>query len=424
MVNLTTASKTDVETYVNRTVGISNRTRPMRQSYFIPWNNPHNVITKQTSDDTLFVLQCVIFPIITLFGSTGNIMSLVILIQKKLRNSTGVILIAITIADLSFLITNMARKSSCIISLIDEYVEEIYTATIFGPLFFVITSFSRISAWLVVLVSIERVIAVTFPMKIKIWVSKERMLMAVIVIYILTFIFLSPIAFQYTVGSMFNRRTNTTSYFISTSQFYSSYEDILTIHNEILGTVLFRYLPVFLTMLFNLIIIINLQRRSLRRKGMTTSKTDNKSEDKITRMLLIISAVCLLCTTPGSLLLLVSRFVDGFEFFGKYHNIFVVFSDLSLLLSMINSSVNFIIYMVCNKQFSEAYKKIFCRCGFISTMRKHKPTTTETSKVTTITTVGSTSTKEKISSFVPEETYTCDEKSKDQIRYSPTTEDI
>ncbi|VDI13700.1 Hypothetical predicted protein [Mytilus galloprovincialis] len=423
MENVTTTSKTEVETYVNTSVGISNRTSPVRQSYLIPWNNPHNVITQQTSDDILFVLQCIIFPIITLFGSTGNIMSLVILIQKKLRNSTGVILIAITFADLCFLITNMTRKSSCLISLIDEYAEEIYTATIFGPLFFVITSFSRVSAWLVVLVSIERVIAVTFPLKIKVWVSKQRMIMAVIVIYILTFVFLSPIAFQYKVGSMFSRRTNTTSYFISTSEFYSSYEDILTVHNEILGTVLFRYLPVFLTMLFNLIIIINLQRRSLRRKAMTSSKTDSKSEDKITRMLLIISAVCLICTTPGSLLLLVSRFVDGFEFFGKYHNIFVVFSDLSLLLSMINSSVNFIIYMVCNKQFSEAYTTIFCRCGSISTMRKHKPTMTETSKGTTITTVGSTTTNEKIPPFVPDETFTCDEISKDHIGCSPTTED-
>ena len=41
---------------------------------------------------------------------------------------------------------------------------------------------------------------------------------------------------------------------------------------------------------------------------------------------------------------------------------------------MINSSVNFIIYMVFNKQFADVYRRIFCECKFISTTHKRKST--------------------------------------------------
>jgi hypothetical protein len=51
--------------------------------------------------------------------------------------------------------------------------------------------------------------------------------------------------------------------------------------------------------------------------------------------------------------------------------------SISTLLTMINSSVNFIIYMVFNKQFSDVYRRIFCECRFISMMHKRKPKQTE-----------------------------------------------
>lgn len=353
--------------------------KSVQRTYMIPWNNPANVISKKTADDLLFVNECILFPIITLFGSSGNIMSLVILLQRKLRNSTGLILIGLAIADLCYLITNMIRKSSCIISRIDEFAEDKFTATIFSPIFYVITSFSRVSSWLVVLISIERLIAVAFPMKIKLWVSTKRMIVSVTLIYILVFFLVSPLAAQYTLGTFFNSRTNTTIYRITNSKFYNENKDILALHNEFLATLLLRHFPVILVMLFNLMIIIILQRRNMWRKktDVKKAKSDDKTQARITRMLLIIAGICLLCTAPGSIFLLVYRLVDGFELFGKYHNIFLVCSGISTLLTMINSSVNFIIYMVFNKQFADVYRRIFCECRFISMMHKRKPKQTE-----------------------------------------------
>jgi len=245
--------------------------KSVQRTYMIPWNNPANVISKKTADDLLFVNECILFPIIALFDSCGNIMSLVILLQRKLRNSTGVILIALAIVGLCYLITNMIRKSSCIIGRIDEFAEDKFTATIFSPIFYVITSFSRVSSWLVVLISIERLIAVAFPMKIKLWVSTTRMIVSVTLIYILVFFILSPIAAQYTRGTFFSSRTNTTTYRITNSKFYNENKDILALHNEFLATLLLRHFPVILVMLFNLIIIVIMQKRNMWRK-----KTDVK----------------------------------------------------------------------------------------------------------------------------------------------------
>ncbi|KAK3106510.1 hypothetical protein FSP39_021445 [Pinctada imbricata] len=337
----------------------------------IPWDNPFNIMTKESSDEAVFVMQCVLLPILTVWGVVGNVLSLIVLLHKKLRSSTGVILVGLALADLLSLLSNMIRKSTGIIGEFDMNFADKYKAMMFGPIFYLKTSFDRISVWLVVLISIERFLAVSFPLKIKIWVSKARMFIAVVTIYILTLASLSPIAAQYTTGTLHNPRTNSTTYFIKPSQFYFNNIDFLKIHNEIFGIAVFRYIPVILVILFNSVIMVSLQRRAKWRSKKSSLKSKDEAQAKITRMLLIVSLVCLICTTPGAIFILYSQIDPDFVFMGKYHNFFLVISDMCMLLEVINSSANFVIYMLCNEQFYQVYKKMFC--SWIKKARPSKP---------------------------------------------------
>ena len=201
--------------------------------------------------------------------------------------------------------------------------------------------------------------AVAFPMKIKLWVSTTRMIVSVTLICILVFFISNAIAAHYTRGTFFNSRTNTTTYRTQ------------TVNSKKKIKIFWRYTTSFWQRYFCVIslsclsscstwsYIVILQRRNVWRKktDVKKAKSDDKTQTRITRMLLIIAGICLLCTAPGSIFLLAYRLVDGFELFGKCHNIFLVRSGISTLLTMINSSVNFIIYMVFNKQFAEVYRR-------------------------------------------------------------------
>lgn len=318
-------------------------------------------MTKAVSDDITYCLQCIVFPILTTFGLLGSGLSLLVLLQRKIRNSTtSIVLIGLAISDFCFLVTNMARKSTCIIKQYDQLAADTFNAKAFGPLFYTKTAFSRVSTLLVVLISVERLIAVAFPLQVRSLVTKPRMILAVVSCFIIPFAFCAALPPQYTYTYIRGRP------YIAQTEFALDNVDSLKIYNEYFLVISLRYIPVILVMILNAAIIVLFKRsRKFQSKNAGSSERElarQQEERKLTRMLLAVALIFLICLLPGDIVLLISGINTKFSFFGTYHNFFLVISDLSLLFEIVNSSINFIIYMVLNKLFFETYKSLFCRC--------------------------------------------------------------
>lgn len=364
-------------------------------------------MTKETSDDITYCLQCIVFPILTIFGLLGTSLSLVVLLQKKLRSSTtSVVLIGLAISDFCFLITNMARKSTCIIRQYDNLAADTYNAMAFGGLFYTKTAFSRVSTLLVVLISFERLIAVALPLQVRSLITKPRMIVAVIICYIIPFAFCAALPPQYTYTIIRGRP------YIAQTQFSLINADSLKIYNEYFLTISLRYIPVILVLILNTVIVILFKRsRKFQNKQVVKSEADRvrqEQERKLTRMLLSVALIFLVCLLPGDFVLLISGINSKFSFFGTYHNFFLVISDLSLLFEIINSSINFIIYMVLNKLFFETYQSLFCRC-FQGCIARSKTTSDNTKSAATKTTPAGESDKNQDLKYLQSEIEKIDE---------------
>ncbi|XP_060593371.1 allatostatin-A receptor-like [Ruditapes philippinarum] len=341
---------------------------------YFPWDNPQNIMTKEMSDDITSTLQCYVFPVVTIVGIIGCLLSLIVLLQKKLRNSTTtIVLVGLAFSDMLFLVTNFIRKSTCIIRQYDELLADEINATTFYYMFYMKTAFSRVSTLLVVLISVERLIAVAFPLKVKQIVTKQRMMAAVVFLYVLVFGSLAGLPPQYTYTYIRGKP------YISQTKFATENAEPLKIYNEYFLPIAFRYIPVLIVLTLNITIITILSQSQRFQKNVSSQDPKRREEQrKITRMLLSVAIIFLICLLPGDLLLLISSIVDGFEFFGTYHNLFLVLSDICLLFEMVNSSVNFITYMVLNRNFFDTYVSLFCGC--LRTIRAGKMTSSGTQK--------------------------------------------
>lgn len=227
-------------------------------------------MTKQTSDDITFCLQCIVFPVLTIFGLVGSGLSLIILLQMKVRNSTtSIVLIGLSISDFCFLITNMARKSTCIIRQYDKLAADTFNAMSFSGLFYTKTAFSRVSTLLVVLISVERLTAVAFPLQVRSLITKPRMIAAVIVCYIIPFAFCAGLPPQYTYTFIRGRP------YIAQTPFALDNVDSLKIYNEYFLVISLRYIPVILVIILNTLIIILFKRsRQFQNKQAGSSETE------------------------------------------------------------------------------------------------------------------------------------------------------
>ncbi|XP_052778098.1 galanin receptor 2a-like [Mya arenaria] len=349
---------------------------------YFPWANPQNIMTQDKSDDITSFLQCYIFPILTVFGITGNAMSLAVLLQKKMRGSTTtVLLIGLACSDILFLVFNAVRKSTGIIEKFDQEAADTLNATTFYYMFYLKTAFSRVSTVLVVAISVERFIAVAFPFKVKTIVTKTTVTAAVALSYVVTLGFLAVLPPQYTFTYIRGKA------YISQTPFALNNVEPLQVYNEYFLPIAFRHIPVAMVLLINGAIIILLRQSSQFQKRMST-KDDKRKDDqrRITRTLLTVAIVFLLCLLPGDIFLISSLVVDGFQFFGTYHNLFLALSDICLMFEMINGCLNFVIYMVMNRKFYDEYVRLFCCCSerFLSTDGTLQKSTSRRTTQTTV----------------------------------------
>ncbi|KAL3868859.1 hypothetical protein ACJMK2_041616 [Sinanodonta woodiana] len=319
----------------------------------------------KVTDEIIFVTECFLSPIISFIGLIGNVFSIAVLLHTKIRTTTSVCLAALAVSNSLFLITNTLWKSSGIIKRFDIMLYYEYYAYGFSVLFYMKTSFSRISSWLIVAIASEKMVAVTFPLKVKNFFTIKNMLIFVVIISTLTFLFLSPLCLKYTVGYMYDRRLKTVRAYLNETDYYRENRNLFDNYINYFLVIAFRYLPMALVVVINTQIgTALLKNRRSRQMAFPNNKKFAVSEEehRITIVLVTVVTSFIICLLPGNIHVAVTMAVDGYNLYGKFQNLYIAMGNISLLLEVVNSSVIFFIYMTTSKQFIKTFKLIFCRC--------------------------------------------------------------
>ncbi|KAK6190514.1 hypothetical protein SNE40_002369 [Patella caerulea] len=349
------------------------------------WNNTVNISTDVLNNDVIYeevvskevvqkltvVFVMIFTPLFAFFGSLGNILSLVVLVQNRMRNPTNFLLAALAISDLLFLIHSFIFSFIFIYKSRDPIGGENLRRTTYpyiGAYGSIVTG--RITTWLTTLLSFERFIAVRFPMRVRFLCRKQNTCIAIAVVYIVTLVAFVPFPLKYRIQYQPN------SSLVILNRTALGYNlKFCAIYGTLLN-ILFRFLPILLLILLNIAIILAIKKTWNMRR--LISKNSNHcttyEQNRITMMLLTVSMVFLVCILPGALNSLATKVKPGYSIFGKQRNLYLSISCVTYFLETVNSAVNFIIYMAFSKKFYTTYKETFCcRTG----SRVHKSSSKE-----------------------------------------------
>ncbi|CAD5220017.1 unnamed protein product [Bursaphelenchus xylophilus] len=112
------------------------------------------------------VLMVYIFPVLFVIGVVGNAINLLVLLDKRMRSKTNTLLSVMALADIFFLVFMMVHSLMYHNDLMAAYASLrrffVYAAPHISG---IINMLSFISAWTIVLVSVERMTAVMFPLR-------------------------------------------------------------------------------------------------------------------------------------------------------------------------------------------------------------------------------------------------------------------
>lgn len=152
----------------------------------------------QFRDQSRFWVQRVAVPLIMVIGLFGNLITIIIMTRRRMRSTTNMYLAALAFVDILYLVLTFLLGLSHYPNMDD--VKYYYYWELSPFLMMLTDGCSNTSVWLTVTFTVERFIAVRYPMKGKIWCTEQRARMNIIGVFIFGFIAASPVPFEWQIA--------------------------------------------------------------------------------------------------------------------------------------------------------------------------------------------------------------------------------
>lgn len=310
-------------------------------------------------EQTILVVQKILFPIVVLFGCFGNTITIVVLTRPWMKSSTNYYLTILAIYDVLYLIFAFSMSFQHYAYINVERTYAIYRAYIGRTLTDI---WSNTGIWLTVTFTVERYIVVCHPMKGKVWCTTKRAKQILVAVCCSAAVATFPEFFSLTTfvePSWYDPSVNITK--VTKTDFAKSPGYMFGY--EYINQALFTFLPLVLLSVFNTLLIRALIAAAKRRKLMTQTSQDGSSSDqqRITLMLICVVIVFLFCQLPSAVSLLYQNIIIDTATV-KQRLLLKITGSVFNLLVMINSSVNFILYSSFSTKFRVTFKRVFCKC--------------------------------------------------------------
>ncbi|XP_052253094.1 probable G-protein coupled receptor 139 [Dreissena polymorpha] len=293
-----------------------------------------------------FITGLVFYPIVCVFGITGNIMSIIVMSQRQMRSSTNTYLFALAVSDLIKLLCDFLYFTVILLFQIDTPTGNKAYGFLYPYAHYVFNASLCISAWLIVSVAVERYVYVCHPTKVKFFCNIHKARIISTSVFIIMAILAIPYAMRYRTIHRLNNKTGSYQYDVIVTELWKNqmFTEIYTWFQNLMRSII----PLVILIVLNTCIIYGLRRcRIFRAKA--------PKKHKITSMLVVVIIVFLLCITPDTIM-------STFFGLGYSEENFLArgIREITDLLLLINSAVNFIIYCIFNTIFWCQFQRLFC----------------------------------------------------------------
>ncbi|XP_045203461.1 probable G-protein coupled receptor 139 [Mercenaria mercenaria] len=310
-------------------------------------------------------LSLYIPPVLLALGTIGNLLSFIIMAKSMLKVSTYSYLAVLAIMDILVLYVGLLRMWVGQFSVDAQHTSNSMCKLVS----FLGYVSSDTSVWLIVAVTIERFIAVKFPLRAPRMCNVHRA--RLVIILIVTIICCINMHIIWTVELQYTSNNNT--------KCDASMEHQVLVKDvwPWVDAAIYSFVPFYVISILNSLIVRQVlfarRRRSQMQHIELTSKYNsfvnksqlrksNESNKKLTIMLLAVSFTFLLTTLPMNLLQIVSAFFGSVADDAKRYAQMTLGRTIVELLMYVNHSINFFLYCATGRKFRRQVKIMACLC--------------------------------------------------------------
>ena len=308
-------------------------------------------------DITDVIVRCVFTPLFLAIGMAGNASTIIVFHRQAKRRPSGLFILALAYCDFCVL---SLRFVAIIYSWLQMFSPETIRYVLPNSFFWINASicFQRTGSWFIIVIILERIIAVWFPLNLRniSTITRAKCITAFIFVVALTststtiaVVLKSSINGDIPSTGPVSTQREAARYLTTRSEFIKNWQLVLKVVYDIL--------PIPLVFILNILVIIGIRRSTGVSKKFHSAR--QKQEQKITITLLTIAIFYFIFCGPFTLYCLLTT--RGFIAIRDVPNIV---SEIFKMLVILNSTVNFIIYGVTDQSVRQDYTELWrCRAA-------------------------------------------------------------
>ena len=377
----------------------------VNNTFFLPWDNPDNIISHQTYLRLERGLFCYAVPALFLIGVPTNFLNCVVFYKQGLRDRMNLCLFCLALVDMMFVATFSSLSFFCALGgdvdvavtdwwkvMTRRYVTGLYRGFLFS------------SGSLTMIISVERCACVFLPMRAATLI-KTRTMAAVIVATVVTLQGLCLVyPFKVVVvehpihaGGTTNNTTNTrTTFALRTTRLYRDNRVVFDLLVHVVIMTVIPFVTFFVVVVATALTVIQL-KRAMAWRSSASANADTRKERRLVVMLVTVSCLFIVTASPNIALGLARIMIPDFWFTRRFANVFLATHAWYLALGMLNSSVNFFVYVLRSSRFRQELTRLcpllMGLCARTETKRKSATDSCSSSAFTCTTKGGVTTTE-------------------------------
>ena len=330
---------------------------------YLPWNNPDTIITLETALRVFKVFCGVAMPLLAIFGMIANILNGIVFWKQGLRQRINFLLFCLACVDFVVVLHMMLHSVEFLASLV------VGPFQLYGPLQQIIANkrtnilygFVYVSGFISTMIALDRCICITHPFTAKkILKTKVAGIIVIVTSAVLVGVH-SIVSNKYRIRCEYYPDKGFTLKGYFPSQFYLENRFLVDVLN---GVVYGLALPIFFfltTTVTTVITAVKLRSAATWRRGQTSAAEADSKEVAVTRMLIAVSCVFIVCSIPNIMYRVTPVFLPEFAVGGRNQNIVLLGLCLLHFFPTVNSSINFLFYFKMGSRYRIMLKSLFCQ---------------------------------------------------------------
>lgn len=295
-----------------------------------------------------------LFGLVDIIGFAGNLLVIIVIAgYSSMQNSTNILILSLALADLSFIICCV--PFTAMVYVVDSWPLPDFFCKIWN---FTTYLSAYCSVYTLVLMSLDRFLAVVFPLRSRVWRTTKNTIIAVIITWIILILANLPLALYtkalYWVendgGSTCKRKM---CHFTWTAIFEGDIIRGINVENsKIFYTIFFALgyaVPLALICIFYSVLLKELLCGRVSK--MSKSAESHKGKRKATKLVIIVISVFAACWLPVQTIFMLQSYIGG------HYELYLLIGNV---LAYANSCVNPILYAFFSDTFRTGFASLIC----------------------------------------------------------------